>query len=161
VLAGEILGRAAVHDEKHVVQTQSYGAEARGSAAKSEVIIANKKIGFPTVRKCDVLVAMSPTALDQHLKDLKEDGTFLANEDLVKEVPKVRARVFKIPATKMAETELKSKIYANVIMLGALTKTTGIVSQQAVEKAITESVPNKTQENNIRGFRIGLELVKQ
>jgi 2-oxoglutarate ferredoxin oxidoreductase subunit gamma len=161
VLAGEILGRAAVYDEKHVVQTQSYGAEARRSATKSEVIIADKKIGFPTVRKCDVLVAMSQTAFDKHLKDLKEDGTLLVDEDLVRKVPKIRARVFKIPATKTAETKLKSKIYANVIMLGALTKTTGIVSQQAVEKAITESVPNKTQENNICGFRIGLELVKQ
>jgi len=73
-------------------------------------------------------------------------------------VPKIRARVFKIPATKTAETELKSKIFVNMVMLGALTKTTGIVSQQAVEKAITESVPNKTKENNIRGFRIGLNL---
>jgi len=45
-----------------------------------------------------------------------------------------------------------------MVMLGALTKTTGIVTQQAVEKAITESVPNKTKENNIRGFRIGLNL---
>ncbi len=61
----------------------------------------------------------------------------------------------------MAETELKSKIYANMIMLGALTKTTGIINQQAVEKAIIESVPNKMQENNIRGFRIGLGLVEQ
>ncbi len=161
VLAGKILGRAAVYDEKHVVQTQSYGAEARGSAAKSEVIIADKKIGFPMVRKCDVLVAMSQTALDKHLKDLKENGTLLVDEDLVREVPKIRARVFKIPATKMAETELKSKIYANMIMLGALTKTTGIINQQAVEKAIIESVPNKMQENNIRGFRIGLGLVEQ
>ncbi len=161
VLAGEILGRAAVYDEKHVVQTQSYGAEARGSNAKSEVIIADKKVGFPMIRKCDVLVAMSQTALDKHLKDLKENGTLLVDEDLVKEVPKIRAKVFKIPATKMAETELKSKIYANVVMLGALTNTTGIVSQQAVEKAITESVPSKTQENNIRGFRIGLELAKE
>ncbi|MCK4435688.1 2-oxoacid:acceptor oxidoreductase family protein, partial [Candidatus Bathyarchaeota archaeon] len=46
VLAGRVLGRAAVYDGKKVVQTQSYGAEARGSAAKSEVIIADKKIGF-------------------------------------------------------------------------------------------------------------------
>ena len=54
VLAGQILGRAAVYDGRNVVQTQSYGAEARGSAAKSEVIIADNKIGFPTVS------AMSP-----------------------------------------------------------------------------------------------------
>jgi 2-oxoglutarate ferredoxin oxidoreductase subunit gamma len=158
VLAGEIFGRAAVYDEKHVVQTQSYGAEVRGSVAKSEVIIADKKVGFPIVRKCDVLVAMSQTALEKHLKDLKEDGTLLVDEDLVREVPKIRAKIFKIPATKMAETKLKSKIFANVVMLGALTKITGIVSQQAVEKAITESVSNKTKEPNIRGFRIGLNL---
>ena len=35
VLAGQVLGRAAVYDGKSVVQTQSYGAEERGSAAKS------------------------------------------------------------------------------------------------------------------------------
>lgn len=157
VLAGKIFGRAAVYDKKHVVQTQSYGAEARGSATKSEVIIADKNVGFPIVRKCDVLVVMSQTALEKHLKDLKEDGILLVDEDLVK-VPKIRAKIFKIPATKMAETKLKSKIFANVIMLGALTKITGIVSRQAVEKAITESVSNKTKEPNIRGFRIGLNL---
>ncbi|MFQ6086958.1 MAG: 2-oxoacid:acceptor oxidoreductase family protein, partial [Candidatus Bathyarchaeia archaeon] len=46
ILAGQILGRAAVYDGKYVVQTQSYGAEARGSAAKSEVIISDEPIKF-------------------------------------------------------------------------------------------------------------------
>jgi len=64
VLAGQILGRAAVFDGKNVVQTQSYGSEARGSAAKSEIIISDEKIGYPMVRKCDILVAMSQSALD-------------------------------------------------------------------------------------------------
>ncbi len=161
VLAGKILGRAAVHDGKRVVQTQSYGAEARGSAAKSEVIIADERIGFPMVRKCDILVAMSQKALDKYLKDLKEDGTLLVDESMVREVPKIKARVFTVPATKMAENKLKSKICANVIMLGALTKATDIISQRAGEKAITQSVPKEAQKVNIQGFRIGLKLVKQ
>jgi 2-oxoglutarate ferredoxin oxidoreductase subunit gamma len=161
VLAGKILGRAAVHDGKRVVQTQSYGAEARGSAAKSEVIIADERIGFPMVRKCDVLVAMSQNALDKYIKDLKEDGTLLVDESMVREVPKTKARIFTVPATIMAENKLKSKICANMIMLGALIKATGIISQQAVEKAITQSVPNEVQKVNIQGFRIGLKLVKQ
>ncbi len=161
VLAGKILGRAAVYDGKRVVQTQSYGAEARGSAAKSEVIIADERIGFPMVRKCDVLVAMSQSALEKYLKDLKEDGTLLVDESMVREVPNIKARVFTVPATKMAEKKLKSKICANIIMLGALIKATGIVSRQAAEKAITRSVPDKAQKLNIQGFRIGLELVKQ
>ncbi len=161
VLAGKILGRAAVYDGKRVVQTQSYGAEARGSAAKGEVIISDERIGFPMVRKCDVLVAMNQNALDKYLSDLKEDGTLLVDQSMVGEIPKIKARVFMVPATKMAETKLGSKICANMIMLGALTKATGVTSQEAVEKAITESVSEEARKVNIKGFRIGLELVKK
>ena len=160
VLAGEILGRAAVYDGKYAVQTQSYGAEARGSAAKSEVIISDKKIGFPKVRKCDILVTMSQNALNKHLDDLKENGILLVDRDKVKEVPKVKAKVFGIPATRIAETELKSRIYANAIMLGALTKITGIVSEEAVKKAIVDSVSKETKERNLEGFGKGLGLAE-
>lgn len=156
VLAGEILGRAAVYDGKHAVQTQSYGAEARGSAARSEVIISDQKVGFPKVRKCDILVAMSQSALDKHLKDLKKEGTLLVDDDMVKKIPKIKAKIFKIPATKIAETELKSRIYANAVMLGALTKITNLVTGKAVEKAIRDSVPEKTKEINFKGLKKGI-----
>jgi len=160
VLAGEILGRAAVYDGKHAVQTQSYGAEARGSAARSEVIISDEKIGFPKVRKCDVLVAMSQNALDTHLKDLKGDGTLLVDTDMVKKIPKMKAKIFMIPATKTAETELKSRIYANVVMLGALTRMTGMTSEESVVKAILASVPEATKEANLKGFKMGLQAAE-
>jgi len=159
VLAGEILGRAAFYEGKHVVQTQSYGAEARGSAAKSEVIISDSKIGFPKVRKCDILVAMSQNALEKHLEDLKEKGVLIVDKDKVEHIPETKAKVFKIPATKTAAKLLKSRFYANVVMLGALTKITGIVKEDAVEKAITDSVPESLREANISGFREGLKLV--
>jgi len=161
VLAGQILGRAATYDGKVAVQTQSYGAEARGSAARSEVIISDKKVWFPKVRKCDVLVAMSRTALDTYIKDLKENGTLIVEQDLVKQIPEVKAKLFKIPATKIAQEQLQSKMYANIIMLGALTKITQITSERAVEKAITDAVPPATRENNLKAFRIGLELAKR
>jgi len=156
VLAGEILGRAAAYEGKNVVQTQSYGAEARGSAAKSEVIISNSKIGFPKVRKCDILVAMSQSAVEKHLKDLKKKGVLVVDEDTVEHIPKTKAKLFRIPATKTAEKLLKSRLYANVVMLGALTKITGIVKEEAVETAITDSVPESAREANITGFREGL-----
>jgi len=161
VLAGQILGRAAVYDGLQAVQTQSYGAEARGSAAKSEVIIADQKIGFPMVRKSDVLVAMSQTALDKHLKDLKEDGILIFDDDMIKQPLAVKARVFKVPANKTAETELKSKMYANMVMLGAVTKITNIVTQNSVEKAIRDSFPHEAGDKNITAFRAGLNLIKR
>jgi 2-oxoglutarate ferredoxin oxidoreductase subunit gamma len=159
VLAGQILGRAAVYDGKHVVQTQSYGAEARGSAAKSEVIISDSKIGFPKVRKCDILVAMSQNAVEKHLKDLKEKGVLIADEDTVEHIPKTKAKVFRIPATRVAETELKSRIYTNVVLLGALVRITGIVTAESIEKAIGDVVPQESLEKNLKGFKRGLELV--
>jgi len=160
VLAGEILGRAAVYDGKEVVETASYGAEARGSAAKSEVIISDKKIGYPKVRKCDVLVAMSQSALGKNIGDLKENGVLIVDRGIVEKVPSnVKAKVFEVPATKTAETELKAKMYANVVMLGALVKVTKIVSEKACEQAIADSVSRETKEQNINGFRKGLAQV--
>jgi len=156
VLAGQILGRAAAYDGKCVVQTQSYGAEARGSAAKSEVIISDEKIGFPKVRKCDILVAMNQSALDTNLKDLKENGIVLIDEDIVKEVSSVKARVLKVPATKISESQLKSKTFANVVILGALTKKVKIVSEKAMKRSITDSVSEETKEENIKAFRKGM-----
>ena len=160
VLAGEILGRAAVYDGKHAVQTQSYGAEARGSAARSEVIISDENVGFPKVRKCDILVAMSQSALDKHLEDLKEGGTLLVDDGMVKKIPRIEAEIFTIPVTKIAETELKSRIYANVVMLGALTKITDMISKESVRKAILASVPEGTKEANLQGFKMGLQVVE-
>ncbi len=160
VLAGEILGRAAVYAGKYAVQTQSYGAEARGSAAKSEVIISDQNIGFPKARKCDILVAMSQSALNKHLENLRENGILLVDGDRVKELPKVEARVYRVPATKIAETELKSRIYSNVVMLGALTKIIGIVSEAAVKKAIVSSVSEETKQRNLEAFLKGFRLAK-
>jgi 2-oxoglutarate ferredoxin oxidoreductase subunit gamma len=159
VLAGEILGKAAVYDGKEVVETASYGAEARGSAAKSEVILSDKRIGYPKVRKCDVLVAMSQSALDKNIGDLKDNGFLIVDKGIVEKVPDVKAKVFEISATKTAETELNSKMYANIIMLGALVKATRIVSEKACEQAIIGSVSKETKEKNVTGFREGLALV--
>jgi 2-oxoglutarate ferredoxin oxidoreductase subunit gamma len=153
ILAGQILGRAAVYDGKNVVQKGDYGAEARGSAAKSEVIISDDKIGFPAVRKCDVLVAMSPEAVDKHIKDLKEDGILLIDSSTVEKIPETKAKVLKIPATDIAKEAFGSAIYANMIMLGALTRITRIVNEESMEKAIRESVPEKTAEANINAYK--------
>ncbi len=158
VMAGHILGKAAVYDGLQVVQTQSYGAEARGSAAKSEVIISDQKIGFPAVRKSDVLVAMSQTALDKHLEDLKQDGILIVDGDMVKEASSLKAKIFHVAATKVAESDFKSKIYANMVMLGAITKITGAVTPTSVEKAIRDTFSADAAEKNIAAFRTGLNL---
>jgi 2-oxoglutarate ferredoxin oxidoreductase subunit gamma len=159
ILAGEILGRAAVYDDKNVVQTQSYGAEARGSAAKSEIIVSDRKIWFPFVRCCDVLVVMSQSALDQYLEDLREDGVLFVDGGLVKNLSGVKAKVFSIPATEVARKELGRRIFANMVMLGYLVGVTGVVSVKALEKAVFDSVPDEMRDYDLRALRVGLDLV--
>jgi 2-oxoglutarate ferredoxin oxidoreductase subunit gamma len=126
--------------------------------AKSEVIISDGKIGFPAVRKCDVLVAMNQESLNALLKDLKEDGTLIVDSTKVTTTPETKAKLYRIPITETAKKAFGETIYANMVMLGALTKITGLVSEQAIEKTIRENVSEKTIETNVKAFRKGLKL---
>jgi len=161
VLAGQILGRAAIYDGQNAVQTQSYGAEARGSAAKSEVIISDDKIGFPMVRKCNILIAMNQGALDKNLRDLKEEGILIVDCTNVKTIPHIKAKIFKIPATEKSEEEFGTKTYANMIMLGALTKIINVVTEKAMEKAIEDTIEKTAQSINKKAFEKGRKLAQQ
>jgi 2-oxoglutarate ferredoxin oxidoreductase subunit gamma len=159
VLAGQILGRAIAYEGKNVLQTQSYGAEARGSLARSEVIISDNKIGFPAVRKCDVLVAMNQESLSAYLRHLKDDGLLIVDGTNVQEIPETKAKVCKIPITETCRKMFGEATYANMVMLGVLTKLTKLVKGENVEKAIEEVVPAKTVSANLKAFKKGQELI--
>lgn len=158
ILAGQILGKAAVYDGKNVVQTQSYGAEARGTTAKSEVIISEDKIGFPIIRKCDILISMNQEALEKNTKDLKENGILLIDSTIVKNVPKVNAKIYTVPATKIAEETLGQKLCANMVILGALAKITNLVNGKSLRKAIKDTLPRNVISKNLQLYKKGMEF---
>lgn len=159
VLAGQILGKAAVYDGFNAVQTQSYGAEARGSAAKSEVIIADAQVWYPYVRKCDILVALSQEALNKHIKDLKENGTLIIDSTYIKELPPdIKAKVYSLPFSKIAKEKFGAEIYANMIVLGFLAKTTKLIKKETLEKVIAETVSAKFREPDIEALKVGFNL---
>ena len=161
VLAGHILGKAAAYDGKQVVQTQSYGAEARGSMAKSEVKISDQEIGFPAVTKCDLLIVMNQEALDKYLADLKTGGTLIVDSTTVKPSNlQGKARAFRIAATENAERIFGAKVYANMLMLGALAKVAEVVSDISMERAIRDTAEKRTADINVQAYRKGKELVQ-
>ena len=156
VLAGIILARAAVHDNKEVVQTQSYGPEARGGACSSEVVISDETILYHLIEEADILVAMSQEALDKHINSLKKGGTLIIDSDTISRVPQnSEVKVNKVAATAIASEKLGKGIVANLVMLGALTNLTGIVSKEAMEKAVNESIPRGTEEINLKALKEG------
>ncbi|MBC8230611.1 2-oxoacid:ferredoxin oxidoreductase subunit gamma [bacterium] len=160
VLAGVLLGTAAaVYDKKHVVQTQSYGAEARGGAARSEVIISDSPIIYPKVLEPDIIVAMSQTALDKYIGDLKTNGTLFIDEELVTTLPeRNNFKIHKARFSEAASQELGRSIVANMIMLGFLTSLTEITSAEAITEAIRNGVPKGTEELNLKALELGREM---
>ena len=165
VLAGEILGRALAYLGLNVVQTQSYGAEARGSKAKSEVVASTEPIGFPMVRQCDILVAMNQSSLDSYAGDLKKENTILIiDEDLAKSVSELHGvQTFVLPANRLAQEKLGSTMFTNIIMIGALAKLLGKTIKldiHVIERVVKESVAKKFVEQNLNALKIGYDLIK-
>jgi len=101
---------------------------------------------------------MSQTALQTHLKSLGQDGSLLVDPDLIKETPTFPGKTFNIPANHTSEEELGSALHANMVMLGALTKITRIVTPEAVEKAIADYVRPHELRNSLKAFKLGLGL---
>jgi len=157
ILSAVILGRAAVmYDSKHAVQTQVYGPEARGGASMSQLIIDDEPILFPKVTDPDIFVIMSQEGFEKSGKDAPESAVMVLDSSLVHSRPECRC--VEIPATREAKQALGRDIVANIVMLGALIKATGIVGEAALEKAILDSVPKGTEALNIRAMKKGIEL---
>jgi len=100
---------------------------------------------------------MNQEAVDKNIMDLKENGIILVDSSNVTNIPETKATVVKIPATQISEISCGERLYANIVMLGALTKATKIVSGKSMEKAIENSVPKKAAATNLLAFKKGLE----
>jgi len=161
VRAGYIIGKAAaVYDGRHAVLIQSYGPEARGGASSAQVIISDEPIWYPRLIAPAVLIALSQEGWNKYCGELREGGLALIEEDLVEpgSLPK-GARLFSIPATRMAE-ELGRSIVANVVMLGFFAALTDAVSVEALRESVRTSVPKGTEELNLTAFERGYEYGK-
>jgi len=158
ILSAVIVGRAAtMYDGKHAVQSQSYGPEARGGASSSTVIISDEPIQYPKVLEPTIYVIMSEAGFLKFGVDASPEAVMLIDSGLVQSRPECRC--IEIPATIEAKKVLGKPIFANIIMLGALVAATGIVSEEAMQKAVLDSVPKGTEDLNMKALRLGIEIV--
>lgn len=154
ILAGVILAEAAaVHDGLNAVQTQSYGPEARGGASRSEVIVAQGEVDYPKVMAADFLLCMSQEACDKFYTQVKEDGWILVDASNVTRIPSHRAVA--LPISDIAEETTGRRITASMVGLGLVGGLSGVVSQDALEKAVADRVPAGTEEINLKALAAG------
>ena len=159
ILIGIILAEAiGLYEGLHVVQTQSYGPEARGGASKSEIVVSDEEIDYPKPQKLDLLLAMNQASCDLYYRDLKEDGKLLVDATFVSQVPTNRA--IRIPFTKLARERLGREIVANIVALGAISELIDLVSFKSLEWALLGRVPKGTEEINKKALRLGRRVAK-
>jgi 2-oxoglutarate ferredoxin oxidoreductase subunit gamma len=161
VTIGKVIGVAAVlFEKKNAVQTQSYGPESRGGACRADVVLSDGDIHYPKVRSADVLVALSQTAQDVYLKDLKPGGLLIVDPlTVIQDPPRTDIRLAKVPTAEMAHA-LGNKKIQNMVALGAFSQLTGMLSSEALQRAIAETVPPVTLAQNIEAFHRGMKYVR-
>ncbi|WP_297063870.1 2-oxoacid:ferredoxin oxidoreductase subunit gamma [Thermococcus sp.] len=164
ILASVILGRAAaVYENLYAVQTQSYGPESRGGASRAEVVISDEPIDYPKTLHPDYAVFFSQEAYTKYLHTVKEGATIIVEKDLVPhrdfEFEK-KLNVIALPLTEIAEETTGLSLTMNILTLGILVGVTGIVSREAIEKAVRDAVPHGTEEINVRALKKGFEIAE-
>ncbi|MGD0718568.1 MAG: 2-oxoacid:acceptor oxidoreductase family protein [Thermoplasmata archaeon] len=158
ILAAFILGRAvSVHTPMHAAMTQSYGPESRGGACEADVVVDDSEIDTPVVTRPDVLVLMSQEAAAKNRDGARAASLLLTDVDMVQLDPNLAAKAVSLPFTRTADA-LGRRIVANMVMLGAFTKASGMVPREAMEAALQETVKPSTRELNLKAFDAGGRL---
>jgi len=160
ILAGIIVAEAAgIHEGKEVVQTQAYGAAARGGFSRSDVVICDEEIFYPKASELDFLLAMSQSAYEENLPSLKKGGVLLVDSTYVSEVS--GPNIYAIPFSKIAREKFSRENVANIITLGAITQIFPIISKDSMEKAVLSRVPKRFIEMNKKAFKEGVKAGKK
>lgn len=157
---GKFLAYAGMDANLNVSWLPSYGPEMRGGTANCSVILTDEGIGSPIVTKADSLVVMNRPSLDKFEDSVAPSGIIIIDSDLVDRMPRrTDVEVIAIPAQTMAE-ELGNKKIANMVLLGALVKKTGIVSVEGLINSLKIHGKEEFFEINKKAVEKGVECMK-
>jgi 2-oxoglutarate ferredoxin oxidoreductase subunit gamma len=160
ILAGTILAEAiALHEQKYVVQSQSYGPEARGTASKADIIVSDEAIDYPKSINPDVLLAMNQNALDINFLDLKKGGILIVDSELVKELP--TTHLISLPLTRIAVEAAQSPQPANMVALGVLAVCTRKVSLPSLSRTLSARLKKEILAVNQKALKAGARSAKK
>ena len=159
ILVGVVLAMAATRDHRYVVQTQTYGLDARGGYGHSDVIISDQPIDYPELQSADLLVALCQDAAEGYSHLLTPASIFIFDSEEVTTPPPFGGTSYGIPFTRLAYEAVGEVVTApNVLTLGAVVGIAGVVSAESLRKAVRATVPPGTEEASARALELGLSL---
>ena len=172
LLASRILGAALLDCGYDVKVSEVHGMSQRGGSVVTYVKYG-ESVSSPVIEKgeADIILAFEQLEAARWLGYLKPDGKIIVNSQKIDPMPVVMgaseypegvidavrasgACVEEIDALSMAVEAGNAKA-VNVILIGAMAKNMSGIDKQTWIKALTESVPPKFLELNLRAFDMG------
>ncbi len=155
VRMGQIIGLCAIHEGQKVTMLKSHGTETRGGYVRTQIVISPEYVDSPVVERADVFVAFSDPAYKKFY-DLAE-GKILFDPEMVQEIREDSPeRHLSVPATALSKERFSNPLFANMIMLGALTRVAGM-DMDAMRKAMLEVIP-RFHDDNLQALGLGYDL---
>ncbi|MCI9332564.1 MAG: oxidoreductase [Oscillibacter sp.] len=161
--AGKILIDIAAQEGKNVSWTSSYGAEMRGGTASCSIVISEEEIGSPYPTKLDILMAMNEPSYDKFIGDVRDGGVVVVNRSLMSEQAYPRnVKVVSVAATELANAAGNGRA-ANLVMLGAMMKATGLVDPETFGQGLDRYFEKKGRNtpSNLQCYKLGIEKSRE
>lgn len=159
-LAAQALAQAAVREGREVLLFGSYGGMMRGGNTDASLVFADGPIETPPViSSCWVAMAMHHAYLRPVLDKLRPDSVLFVNTSVVEEVPSPGCTVVEVPATELA-VEVGGIMCASMVMVGAVSAATGLVSIDALAAVLEGALPSYRQQHRVlneRALRAGYD----
>lgn len=140
---GLSLAQGAMVEGKNVTYLPAYGVEVRGGTANCTVAISDEEIASPVASSPEYIVVMNQPSLDRFQNEIASGGLLFMNSSLIEaEISRGDIEIVEVPASGIAE-ELGSPKSANMVMLGALTKKSNLVSISTLIAGLKDTLKNK------------------
>ncbi len=137
MLMGNILAYAAIAEKKKVTYMPVYGVEMRGGTANCTVVISDREIGSPIIQSPVSAIVMNRPSLEKFGPRVRKGGLLVVNASLISktEAHFKGIECLMVPSRELA-LEVGNEKLSNMIVLGAAAKKSGVVSFEALEKAL-------------------------
>src|SRR5262245_64575290 len=152
---GQIIGHCAIKQGHRVTMLKSHGTETRGGYVRAQLVISPDYVDSPVVENADVFVAFSAPAYRKFFDHCR--GHVLYDPEMVTEVrDEAPERHVAVPATALAKERFNNVLFANMIMLGAVTRLAGM-DHAAMKSTMLEVIP-RFHEQNLAALDLGYDL---
>ena len=160
IAAGEFLSEALFRAGYEVINSRSYGSEARGGSCRSEVVVSDSEIYDLTVEEADILVILSTPAFKRYQGIAKAGALVIVDAAVLSKLGDADIRsdveLVPVPAREIAEG-LGNAIVANMVLLGALAKRSELIPLGKLKDAVEAMMRPSMREINLRALDAGHE----